>query len=143
MSFMMVERLHQCISIKEKLDLCKQKEMSVCSAANLEGFRKERTQLWKWADMTSEKKLDMIRGNIAASLLEKAEQAMPLSFLQLKSKTGKEETEFLQQSVANNCLLTQLNLGSDCRVARKDLAPILSKDVNNLVENDVRTLTYL
>lgn len=137
----MVERLQQCISIKEKLDSCKRRDLSVCSAANLEGFRKERTQLWKWADMTSEKKLDMIRGNIAASITEKAEHAMPLSFLQLKSKADKPETVFLQQAVANNCLLTQFNIGSECKVARKDLSAILSKDINNLTENDVRTMT--
>lgn len=58
----------------------------------------------------------------------------------MKNKLKKNDVIPLKIALLENCELTHLNLDSNCTIKRKDLATILTKDVNNLTENDVKTI---
>lgn len=134
---MFIEKLHEGIHIKKKLDECKEKELKVCSNEVYAKLDTITTDLWSWADMCNEERLELLKHKIQSSL--EFDELAPNGEARLMALGH----QLLQQSVQNNCLESIHNVGSKCRIKKTQMASILSKDINNLTEYDVITLLYI
>lgn len=137
---MIVEQLNNGILIKEKLDECIKKKVLVCEEKMIIDQQKKMRELQVWGDQGSEEKGALREQQILRSLTDgvvKEEEKEDLNLLQMKK-----EDDFipLQRVVEYSCERNHSNPGSSCKLNKKDIPVILTKDVNNLTEDDVMTM---